>query len=228
MPRQLLPSYARLWRRHVRLYTEVFSAALQELSITGSLPGDEDAINERLCLLLRRICYQLSKTRDQDIHPPHWEMPIPPVTQNELKGGKIRKRPDFSCGYINPWANSYESHEISLHVECKRLGNPTSAGWILNKNYVKNGIKRFDNKTHEYGNRASSGMMVGYIISMTPKDIEFEVNSYQKKLLPDNSEIKFNFDNLRVMQTHQELDRKYVNPSQFVLIDLWVDVQNGD
>ncbi len=194
MARRALSSFVTLWKRHELLYSEVFSAALMELVEMDSVSGDEDSISEILSLTLNRVCFNFGKSRNQEVQTPYWEGPVPPVTEGELKGGKIKKRPDFTCRCLNPWANSPEEHEISLHVECKRLGHPTSATWNLNENYVKNGIKRFDSKTHEYGKRAYSGMMIGYIISMTPKKIEAEVNDYQKKHLPDNKIFKFTFD----------------------------------
>ena len=200
--------------------------ALRELSESASVSGDEDAISEILCSILNRVCYKLGKSRNQELQTPYWETPIQPVTGDELKGGKIKKRPDFTCKCINPWAASPEKYEISLHIECKLLGNPTSATWISNKNYVKNGIKRFDSKFHEYGKRADSGMMIGYNISMTPQEIESEVNDYKKKHAPEYAEIKFFFDTTTFFKTRQAIKRKNVLPVRFELIHLWVDLRN--
>ena len=113
-----------------------------------------------------------------------------------------------------------------LRLILNRLGNPTSASWNLNENYVINGIKRFDCKTHEYGKRAPSGMMIGYIISMTPAEIEMEVNGYQKKHLPNCPHITFKSDVKTLFQTHQEIQRRNVEPTQFELIHLWVDLRD--
>lgn len=226
MARRTLSSFIMLWSRHKQIYSEVFSAALLNLTEMDSVSGDEDDISEILSLVLNQVCFEFFKSRNQEVRTPFWEGPVQPVTEDELKGGKIRKRPDFTCKCLNPWADSPEKHEISLHVECKRLGNPTSATWILNENYVKNGIKRFDSKTHEYGKRAYSGMMIGYIVSMTPKKIEAEVNDYQKKYLPDNTKIKFVFNATPLFQACQDIKRKNVKPDQFELIHFWVDLRN--
>jgi hypothetical protein len=222
MARRSLPSFAILWQRHEGLYLEVFSIALLELSRKNCVSGDEDAISERLCPRLNQACFELAKCRNIDIRTPVWEGPIQPVTEEELKGGKIRKRPDFTCRCSNPFAVSSDEHEIPLHVECKCLGNPTSASWNLNENYIKNGIKRFDSGTHEYGKRASSGIMIGYIISMKPKDILQEVNAHQKKLLPDYPNITFDFNSTPLFQIRQKIKRKYVLPKIFELIHLWI------
>ena len=225
MARRPLSSFVTLWNRYKLLYSDVFSAALRELAKTDSLSGDEDTINEILTLILNRTCFKFGKSRNQEVQTPYWEAPIQPVTGDELKGGKTIKRPDFTCKCLNPLAGAPENHEISLHVECKLLGNPTSSTWILNENYVKNGIKRFDSKTHEYGKRADSGMMIGYIISMAPKKIEDEVNDYQKKHLPDNKKIMFSFDSTPLFQTRQDIKRKNVKPFQFELIHFWIDLR---
>lgn len=226
MARRPLSPFVTLWNRHVQLYSEVFSAALRELSVSSSISGDEDAISEILCSILSRVCFEFGRSRNQDLQTPYWETPIQPVTGVELKGGKIRKRPDFTCKCINPWASSHEKYEISLHVECKRLGYPTSATWILNENYVKNGIKRFDSKIYEYGKRADSGMMIGYIINMTPEEIEYEVNVYQKKHVPEYTEIKFLFDRTKLFRTQQDIKRGNVKPAFFELFHFWIDLRN--
>ena len=227
MARLPLPAFIILWNRHVQLYLEVFSTALHELAGKDSVSGDEEAISETLSLILNRVCFDAGKSRDKEVQTPYWEAPIQPVAGDELKGGKSSKRPDFTCKCSNPWADLPEEHEISFHVECKRLGNPTSASWNLNENYVKNGIKRFDCKTHQYGKRAPSGMMIGYIISKTPKEIETEVNRYQNKHLPGYKDIRFIFDTIILFQTHQEIVRRSVSPEQFELIHLWVDLRDN-
>jgi hypothetical protein len=226
MARRPLSPFITLWNRHILLYSEVFSTALRELSESAAIPGDEDAISEILCSILNRVCFKLGKSRNQELQTPYWETPIQPVTGDVLKGGKIKKRPDFTCKCIDPWAISPGKYEISLHIECKLLGNPTSATWILNENYVKNGIKRFDSKIHEYGKRAYSGMMIGYIIDMTPQEIESEVNDYQEKYAPAYTDIKFFFDKTTLFKTRQDIKREKVMPARFELIHLWVDLRN--
>lgn len=226
MARRQLSPFETLWKRHTLLYSEVFSEALQELAESVSISGGEDAISEILCTTLKRVCFNFGKSRNLELPTPYWETPIQSITEDELKGGKIKKRPDFTCKCINPWAASPEKYEISLHVECKLLGNPTSATWILNENYVKNGIKRFDSKIHEYGKRSDSGMMIGYIISMTPEGIESEVNDYQKKHVPKHPEIRFVFDTATLLKTRQNIKRKHVLPARFELIHFWVDLRN--
>ncbi|MCK4764543.1 MAG: hypothetical protein KAW12_20250 [Candidatus Aminicenantes bacterium] len=227
MARRTLPSFKTLWNRHKNLYLEVFSIALEKLTKKNPISGDEDAISERLCPILSCVCFDFLKSRNIEVPIPKLEGPIQPKNEAELTGGKKRKRPDFTCNYLNRLANSHEEYEISFHVECKRLGKPTSPGWILNENYVKNGIKRFDSKAHEYGKRSPSGMMIGYITGMSPKEIETEVNGYQEKYLPDYTNITFTFDDEKVSRARQAIERRSVCPEQFELIHLWADLRDN-
>ncbi len=226
MARRPLSPPLNLWNRHVSIYTQIFSEALIELSNSDSISGGENNISESLCPILSRYCYRHGKSKNQEIQTPYWETPIQPVSEVELRHNATTKKPDFTCKLINPWAESYDKYEISLHIECKLLGKPTSATWILNENYVTNGIKRFDSKTHEYGKRACSGIMIGYIISMTPEEIETGVNIYQKRHIPKNSNIKFTFDTKPLFKTNQNIKRKNVVPHHFELYHLWVDLRN--
>lgn len=225
MARRSLPSFSDLWKQHETLYADVFSVAIAQLLKKTCLLDDENKISEQLCPVLSDVCFKESKKQNCEIRTPDYEKPIQPVSDNELKGGgNIGKRPDFTCKCYNPFASCAEDYEIALHVECKLLGNPTSKTWKLNENYVARGIKRFDSKTHEYGKRAYSGMMIGYIISMGPEQIVNEVNKYQKKQLPHNPALSFRFDNPPLFKEKQKLNRKDVKPENFRLIHLWVDL----
>ena len=82
-------------------------------------------------------------------------------------------------------------------------------------------------KIHEYGKRADSGMMIGYIISMRPEEIESEVNVYQKKHASEYTQIRFLFNTMTLFKTRQDIKRKNVMPSQFELFHLWVDLRNS-
>ncbi len=225
MARRALPLFSNLWKRHETLYVHVFSIALAQLAIKACPLDDEDKISEQLCPFLSAVCFNESKKRNCEIRTPDWEKPIQPVVDNELKDGKV-KRPDFTCKCYNPFASCTEEHEVALHVECKLLGNPTSKSWILNENYATKGIKRFDCPTHEYGKRASSGMMIGYIINMEPEQIVDEVNKYQQKQFPHNPAFTFQFNNPPVFKENQNLNRQYIKPTRFQLIHLWVDLRS--
>lgn len=225
MARRSLSTFTALWQCHERLYLEIFLSALQELTAKIVPLDDEDAISETLCVILNQICFDLGKSRKIEVSTPVWEVPIQPVIAGELKGGKSKKRPDFTCKCSNRFAASAEEHEIPFQVECKRLGAPTSSSWNLNENYVNDGVKRFDSISHAYGKRAPSGLMIGYVISMTPETILTEVNSYQKKNLPSNPAIGFNFAVGKLFESCQFLKRLHVLPEKFELFHLWADLR---
>ena len=225
MGRRHIPPFAGLWKKHETLYTGIFIMALQRLSEGKCDKTNENIISEQLRSILNAVCFEESRNNNCEIRTPDWEKPIHPVTDSELKGGKVKNIPDFTCELINPFADCPSEHEISFHVECKRLGFPTSATWILNKNYVTNGIKRFDCRSHEYGKRASSGMMVGYIISMFPEKILDEVNTCQEQHCPYNPAVEFKCVKENVRQYRQKLNRNNLKPEMFKLIHLWVDLR---
>jgi hypothetical protein len=228
MTKRLLPSFTVLWQRHEELYCGIFLAALKKLS-NKKLTGNENSISLALYPILNEICFTLGKSKNIEISTPNPECPISPLIEHEIDDESIGKCPDFTCNHLNPFAEAPEEHEIPLHIECKLLGQPkpSSPSWEFNKNYVTNGIKRFDSKRHEYGKRALSGLMIGYIISMEPRTILDEVNNCQRKELPDNPYIKFTFKKSKTFQSYQELKRKTVKPSDFNLIHIWVDLRRG-
>ena len=132
-----IKSFLSLWMKHEKLYCSIFYEALQELKINEEQRENEDAISEALCPVLREVCFK----HERDVKTPDWEKPNQPVNTDELKGGKIRKRPDFTCNFLNSLAASPETYEIPFHIECKRLGE-TVGSWNLNKNYVTKGPRK--------------------------------------------------------------------------------------
>ena len=164
MAKRKLPAFIILWNKHKQLYMEIFSMALQELSKKNFVFGDEDAISETLSLLLTQVCFNYGQIRGQEIRTPTWEGPINPVSEQDLKGGKNRKRPDFTCKCFNPWASS-------------------------------------------------------------PEALQLEINKYQKKYLPYCQDISFRFDQKKLFQTCQQIERRNIKPVQFELIHLWIDLR---
>lgn len=222
MARHVVPSFPALWQKHESVYIRIFTLALTRLAEECADKSNEDIISENLCPILNTICFEESRKYNCEIRTPDWEKPIQPITEDELKNGRSKMRPDFTCKLTNAFAQNPNEHEIPLHIECKRLGIPTSPNWIYNKNYVINGICRFDSRKHEYGKRALSGIMIGYILNMDPELILDEVNSNQKEYY---SAIEFNFIKKKVWQSNQKLNRRNVMPKIFELIHLWVDLR---
>jgi len=222
--RNAVPEYPSIWADHVNIYCKVFACALQQLQRTP-VSGNENRISEHLYPLLKEECFQL-KQAGYEIRPPQWEGPQPPETQNEVSQEHVGTRPDFTCPFLDTSAETLEEWSIPLHVECKRLGKRTSPSWILNENYVTKGIARFDLASHKYGNRASSGMMIGYIISMEPEDILKHVNSRIEENLAGVPPLAFALSAVP-LQSQQRFARRHVTPRDFTLIHLWVDIRNN-
>ncbi len=219
-----VPEYSSIWTDHVNLYLEVFTRALRRLQRV-SVSGDEGTISLRLCALLAKECFEFEQ-KGRPVPVPQWEKPQQPQTHGEVTQGHIGKRPDFTCSFHDTSAKSLDDWLIPLHIECKRLGERTSARWILNTNYVTDGIARFDLQSHRYGNRASSGIMIGYIISMTPEQIQTQVNSCIKQKLPGVPLLEFALSDVPLQSRHR-FARRHVKPTPFTLIHLWVDIRNN-
>jgi len=209
-----IKSFIELWGNHEELYISIFTEALEQIEITEKQSLNENIISEALCPILNQISFQ------KKAKTPDWEKPIQPILENELKGGKKNKRPDFTCSLVNKFADCQEMHEISFQIECKKLGE-NKGTWNLNKNYVNDGILRFDSKEHEYGKRALSGMMVGYMIDMTPDKILDDVNN---NISGNLSKLKFLFTK-KVVSFEQQLTRNNIEPKKFKIIHNWVDLR---
>lgn len=213
-----IKAFPALWAEHEQLYHSVFREALCRLQVTPAQRKDENEISKALCPVLTTVCFE----REGEVQTPLWEKPAQPTIPDELDSYAIGKRPDFTCKLVNPFATAPELYEISLHVECKRLGAKTASGWDLNDNYVRKGIARFDCLSHEYGKRAPSGMMLGYIVNREPAEILAEVNTTLKTRHPSFPALAFTFTS-RCVGCEQALQRQNVKPNPFKLLHLWVD-----
>ncbi len=114
-------------------------------------------------------------------------------------------------------------------LECKRLGKPTSSSWILNENYVQNGIHRFVTSPHEYGKGDDTGGMVGYIQSMELNEILEEVNAAARNSSAPTLELTLSSDGWKengVSELEHELTRNFPI-SVFFLHHFWVDLRNS-
>jgi len=147
------------------------------------------------------------------------------------------KIPDFSWQILG---NTYTIDATQLpinfyfHIECKRLGSPTSASWKLNSNYVNRGIVRFILESHCYGQHMATGAMIGYLENMTFDEVCEEVNAEIDKvgqsLKPPSkiSPLLLSQAGWQVNATshlHHELERSFPK-SPFILRHFWLDLRN--
>ena len=70
MARHPLPEFTILWKRHESLYLMIFSTALNELADARQLSGDEDAVSEKLCPILRSVCFNVARSQNREIRTP--------------------------------------------------------------------------------------------------------------------------------------------------------------
>ena len=94
-----------------------------------------------------------------------------PDADDSIRAKREYKRPDFQWGICDTNETNPERMDKFYTLEAKRLGSPSSSQWILNKNYILNGINRFILVEWGYGKSVSSGAMIGYIQNMELKEI---------------------------------------------------------
>jgi hypothetical protein len=217
-----LPNAQSGWDRFVEDYVEVFVRALNKLRELGDkLPSDEDSLSEILAAdLLEQACREILIETDTHLDIPQWERPIPPNNSQELRDGQLGKRPDFTCVCPNRRSGWHENYEIHLHIECKLLGKRSEN----QRNYVVNGIQRFDNTDHQYGKNAHTGLMIGYILGQLPEDIQKNVNKHIDKYIQYHEYLQFVFNSDAIYKYSSSFVRQQVQPFDFSIIHIWVDL----
>jgi hypothetical protein len=183
-----------LWKRHEERVCEVLAHALVLLQNKSGLIQDEDELNRELFFCLREAnAYFYAQGRGVE-NTLDYDSKNQPSSLHSRKAPREDKRPDFQWGFRDPSEQDPQKQEKHFCIECKRLGNAPNPKWVLNENYVNNGIARFLEETHGYAFEVESGAMVGYIESSDFDDILSEVNvaliAFQSTLLqiqPSNS-----------------------------------------
>lgn len=216
-----------LWQRHVDTVLATLRDALILLNAAG-VAGQEPEISRELYdyLLIANRKRHEQGFRALDV-PIIWEARNPPSP--ETKGtSSERKIPDFQCGYIDHHQVDPLRSSLSFIIECKKLGHPTKARWVFNKNYIDEGIKRFVDPGYRYGKDVSDGAMAGYIESMTVEELVTEVNSGAAAAsLPPL--IQCAGDGESLYEYKHALNRDFPT-SPFTLWHLWIEMtaQNAD
>jgi hypothetical protein len=208
------------WLQFVNLGIEIFCKALDLLQVTEKMKENEIKISQALYPKIKSVCFN----HEQNPELPKIGAEIGAATEDELIDESINKKPDFSYSLVNPFAESEKDYEMHLHIECKCIGYNRSSSWNLNRNYIDNGINRFDCLSHKYGKGAGDGIMIGYIISSKKYDIQEIIN----KDLPENIE-KLNFKTRnKVENITTKFKRENVEPFDFKLHHIWVDFTKMD
>lgn len=210
------------WGRHENLVLEVFQCALLRLEAESELPEKEDELNRMLLFRVRSENYRLIKEGRGCYSNIYYECSNQPVVEDKERAGREWKRPDFMCGLVDAGAEA----DLFFVLECKRLGRPSSPGWILNENYTYHGVLRFVDPDWGYGEGAASGAMIGYLQTMSPDEILKEVNGYAERVnVPTIDRTEGHWIDRGVTRLNQPLDRK-MSPSPFTLRHLWLDLRH--
>jgi hypothetical protein len=160
------------WQKYKRKILEVMIEALLILQDETHLVEDEPVLNRRLYNCFKQANYRLKLN-----HLPTYEGKNPPDPGDEERAARENKTPDFYWAFVDHTVRDPRRCARYFVLECKRLGEPSSSGWILNKNYVQNGIRRFITEEHGYGKGDESGAMIGYVQNMKFDAIFCEVNA---------------------------------------------------
>ncbi len=215
-----------IWTRHEKRVLEIFKLALKMLREESSLPDKEDEINRKLCLLVRRANGDLQNQNQGIEWPLNFESNNQPDADDVTRSTREFKRPDFQWGVCDTNELDPDRSYKFYIIESKRLGSPSSTKWILNKNYVVNGMKRFVDPEWSYGKSSHSGAMIGYIQDMELQTILEEVNTNAASELLPNITISSEGEQPDITKLDQRLEREQIQPTPFDLRHLWVDLKH--
>jgi hypothetical protein len=149
---------------------------------------------------------------------------LPRQPENDTQYDKSEDaRPDLTI--IQLTDDNSPDGGIDFHIECKRLGSPTSSKWKYNEKYVKNGIFRFISDRFYYGVDRENGAMVGYIEDMEFDDIFKEVNqTIDTQLKIEKLAKATDWQEKSTTQLHHSFDRPFPK-SPFKLHHFWIDLR---
>lgn len=163
-----------LWRTREAKCLAIIARALALFRERDFFPESEIELNREFyfCLI----------AASRDLYPDDEVAPVTeccnqPDPDDGARARRELKRPDFQWIYLDRYESDPLHGSKQFVVECKRLGDPPRADWVLNLNYVEHGIARFEHPDWAYAKRAESGAMIGYVQTMTPAAILAAVNT---------------------------------------------------
>lgn len=172
-----------LWRRREIKCLAIITRALDLFRQQDDFPESEIELNRAFYFCLLAASRELFP--DDEVAP-LTECCNQPDTDDSARARREQKRPDFQWVYLDRYESDPLRSSKQFVVECKRLGEPPRADWVLNFNYIEHGIVRFRHPDWAYAKRAPSGAMIGYMQTMTPETILAAVNAEcQRQALTD-------------------------------------------
>ena len=217
-------SQQNLWSRHETFVLASLALALAKLRVaraTGDLPQGENDLNRLLYFYLIDAAREIAPLCVLPL--PVYEAYCQPRGDDVDRASREDKRPDFQWGYIDPHERDPRRCARILVIECKRLGEPTSATWVLNRNYVNHGLIRFREITWGYGDATPSAAMVGYVQSMTHETVLQDVNEAAHAADFPVLVIQGGVELAGIRTLENRFDREF-SESPFTIRHLWVDL----
>ncbi len=218
----------RLWDKFESRILEITSVALVLMRTASELPEDEKNLNQILAKYIRKAMWMLRASDPGFDHAPHLDASNQPDPDDSSAAIRDDMRPDFQWELKNEQARTREEYQRFYAMECKRLGAPSSPSWVLNKQYVTDGIKRFTRREYSYGSPRSnpSASMIGYIQNMKLENILLEVNYYcaiNRIAIIRLSEQGWQSD---LTFLHHLVSRPEIHPLVLHLQHLWLDLRS--
>ena len=212
-----------LWVKRESRCLTILERALLLLRLSKQLPASEIELNRLLYFCLLKASRELFP---EDDIPPSTECNNQPDFDDEARVKREHKRPDFQWIFLDRYEPDAERSSKQFVVECKRLGNPPRATWVLNCNYVNHGIKRFKDPKHAYAKRFASAAMVGYWQDMEAPQILAEVNEESHKGGLSAVLLTGNWKSGAVSHLQHTFERPFAI-SPITLKHLWIDLRLG-
>ena len=214
-----------IWPNHVKRVLAVLSLALDKLATEDNLLPAEKHLNLIFSACVRSANLELRRDGRGVEWLPSFDGIKGRYPEDERNPPDAEKRPDISWSMYDSQESDPTWQEKAFDVECKRLGEPTSRTWILTKQYVIGGIRRYTSDSHRYGRYATDGAMVGYVQNASLQGLLNEVNAYCRE--HDLPEIILSEDGWQADSTSRlmHLLRRSGMPSPYKLVHLWADLR---
>jgi hypothetical protein len=211
-----------LWAKRTARFLAILEHALQLLVKQKELESAEVELNRRLYWCLLEASRELYPAEDCAPAPECNNQPDP---DDAVRAKREAKRPDFQWIFLDRYESDSHRSSKQFAVECKRLGLPPRADWVLNANYVEHGIWRFIAPEWSYAKRFRSAAMVEYWQSIDGSQVLQEVNAAAKKRGITVLGLKCEgWQAGSVSQLEHSLERSFpVSP--FFLRHFWVDIR---
>ena len=215
---------AGLWAIREARFLSTIEHALSLLQQIPGLPEREVELNRHLYSCILTATRELYP--DEEI-PPLLECNNQPDLDDEARASREQKRPDFQWAYLDRYESDPQRSSKQFVVECKRIGHPSRPDWVLNTNYINNGIARFRDPEWAYAKRFASGAMVGYWQSMDPTQLLNEINQACGASSLPSLILAGPWIQGSTIRLEHTFERTF-EISPFRLLHLWIDLRHGN